>query len=322
MNKRLKVATGIAAVLGIVVAVAASRPRVLCEGFLPENDLVIMENDPSAAGISEAQFNAVLDQAETVFKPILAKKGGNLVVKRLWSNGTVNASAIQYGSEWVINMYGGLARHKTITEEGFRLVVCHELGHHIGGFPKMGWATNEGGADYFATLKCLRQLHGADEVALPLDPVAEKACAENHSTAAERNRCGKGTMAGVSVANLFQELAPRPTPPLLTTPDPAQVDRTNDRHPQGQCRLDTYFQASLCTKPVSEDVANDNPLAGSCTAAGGYSSGLRPRCWYKPPQGQGLEGAGVARKSIDLPDVKSLEQKLDRMRGAILGRGI
>lgn len=322
MNKRIKVATGIAALLAVVVGIAVSRPRVVCEGFLPENELQILEDDPSAAGITEAQFNSVLDKVDKHYTPIIAAQGGKLVINRLWSNGTVNASAIQYGADWHINMYGGLARHATITVDGFALVACHEIGHHLGGFPKMHWATNEGGADYFATLKCLRRLNGPDEKAEALDPVAAKACEGNFADEGERNRCGKGTMAGVSVANLFQVLAPRPTAPLLTTPDPTQVARTNDRHPAGQCRLDTYFQGSLCTRSIADDLANDNPVTGACTQVGGFTNGIRPRCWYKGPAGQEFDGANMARANLELPNVKELQRKLDTMRAVLSDRGI
>jgi len=61
-------------------------------------------------------------------------------------------------------MFGGLARHETMTPDGFATVVCHELGHHLGGVPKKfswfgnSWASNEGQADYFGIMKCLRKM--------------------------------------------------------------------------------------------------------------------------------------------------------------------
>ena len=72
---------------------------------------------------------------------------------------TVNANASQRGRTWIVNMYGGLARRPEITPDGFAMVLCHELGHHMGGFPFVsGWAANEGQSDLFATLSCGRIL--------------------------------------------------------------------------------------------------------------------------------------------------------------------
>ena len=57
----------------------------------------------------------------------------------------------------------------TITVDGMALVACHEMGHHMGGAPKIdgwygsSWATNEGGADYYGTLKCARRFFAGDD---------------------------------------------------------------------------------------------------------------------------------------------------------------
>jgi hypothetical protein len=64
-------------------------------------------------------------------------------------------------------VYGGLARHGEITPDGFALVLCHEIGHHLGGVPRYsganGWASNEGQSDYFAATKCLRRAWQSDQ---------------------------------------------------------------------------------------------------------------------------------------------------------------
>ena len=47
-----------------------------------------------------------------------------------WKNDTVNANAQQRGRNWIVNMYGGLARRPEIFFRRFAMVLCHELGHH------------------------------------------------------------------------------------------------------------------------------------------------------------------------------------------------
>src|SRR5690606_1616432 len=135
------------------------------EGIVPENDLYIAADSKSMlnSNLDEEKFNAVIDKVLAVYEPLVEAEGGELKVERNWTDGTVNAYAHRRGGTWNVAMFGGLARHETITEDGFALVVCHEIGHHIGGAPKKGgwfstWATNEGQADYFATLKCLRKV--------------------------------------------------------------------------------------------------------------------------------------------------------------------
>jgi hypothetical protein len=53
-------------------------------------------------------------------------------------------------------------------------------------------------------------------------------------------------------------------------------------HPPTQCRLDTYLAGSLCTQPVSAAVSDSDVTAGVCTRSGGFTTGFRPLCWYKP----------------------------------------
>jgi hypothetical protein len=313
----------LAAALAAAAAGAHSLPasRTLCEGFLPENDLKIPVGDVNALGIDKAAYDKVLDKIEAIYAPIVAAKGAKLVVNRKWDDPTVNASAQQMWGAWHINMYGGLARHAAVTEEGFALVACHEMGHHLGGFPKKSWATNEGGSDYFATLKCMRLMYGDAEPLGPVDAHADAACRAGFGESG-RNACRNGARGGQSVAFLFQALRGSPTPPKFDTPNPTVVERMFDAHPETQCRLDTYFQGALCSASLATEVSNADPDAGACTRRNGHRTGLRPRCWYKPPAGEpeGAEAPAVAR--LKAYDETALAERLERMRLALSGRGI
>lgn len=324
MIKKAKTAAFVAGtLLSLTLAVSGLGSKTLCEGFLPENDMKIPVGDIHAAGIEQGRFDNVLDRVQQVYGPIIAAKGGRLVIKRLWENATVNASAQQMGGQFIINMYGGLARHPATTEEGFALVACHEIGHHLGGYPKSSWATNEGGADYFATLKCLRLVLPANAPSGTVDPVAVKACAGQFGDQAGQNQCGNNALGGQSVAFLFQALRGSPNPPQFGTPDPKVVDSMYNAHPDTQCRLDTYFQGALCAASVSQDVSNDDPSAGACTRKGGQQIGLRPRCWYKPPADEPTLEAGPSMVSRpELKDSEALGRRLDALKAALSGRGV
>lgn len=260
------------------------------DGFLPENDLKIPVGAKTRGGITEAEFNAVIDKFEPIYSPIISRMGGRLKINRKWTDATVNANATQLFGTWTVNMYGGLARHEKITADGFALVVCHELGHHLGGAPKVAnflqtWASNEGQADYFATLKCLRTgwLNDNNESIVSKMTVPEhltNSCARAHSDKADRALCIRGGMAGASVAGLFAAMRNKPEA-QFNTPDATVVTKTNDAHPAHQCRLDTYFQGALCEKAHTEDVSQKEEVQGTCHASTGHTVGLRPNCWFK-----------------------------------------
>lgn len=259
------------------------------EGFMPENDMRIPVGAKNSNSMTEERFNEIIDKVEAVYAPIIKKdRRARLKVNRKWTDDTVNASAQQFWKLWIVNMYGGLARHPAVTDDGFALVVCHELGHHLGGAPKNGfpmtWASNEGQSDYFASLKCFRKVFGDDDNAaiisqMKLDPVAVEKCSDQWGNEDDKNLCIRAAMAGKSLATL---LAGGSRSVSFKTPDTSVVDRTNDRHPAGQCRLDTYFQGSLCDQPHTVDVSKTDATAGTCNRSTNDQTGVRPLCWYKP----------------------------------------
>ena len=285
MKRNLLLSAVSALLLGAAAIPAAASD---CPGFLPPNDLKIPVGSVHARGIIETQFNDVIDTVEKLYKPIVAAQGKVLQINRRWTDPTVNANASQSGNRYILNMYGGLARHETITMDGFALVVCHELGHHLGGAPKVSsWASNEGQSDYYANLKCLRAVF-ADSSANAFtrlsigDEVAERGCAATFSKPEDRNICVRAAMAGKSVAYLFKTLRNETVTPRFDTPDPAVMTSMMTAHPPTQCRMDTYLAGSLCVQPVSAPLSGTNPAAGTCTRSAGFLGGFRPLCWYKP----------------------------------------
>lgn len=263
-------------------------------GFLPENNLSIAVGDKAANTMTKERFLQIISAVEAVYAPIIKDKGATLNMNNDWDSTTVNASAQQYGSTWQVNMFGGLARHKLVTDDGFMMVVCHELGHHIGGAPRYDqnrdWASNEGQADYFAGLKCMRRvLEKEDNIAvvasMSIDAEATKQCEAVYKSDREIALCQRVSMAGKSLGSLLGDLGGNSNV-KFTTPDKKIVKATNDNHPAAQCRLDTYFQSMLCDKSIDEDVSNEDAIPGTCIKKDGYKKGVRPLCWYKPGAGE------------------------------------
>ncbi len=282
---------------GLIAALLAvgglQQSKELCEGFVPENDMYISVNAKTLGGITEEDFHDVIDQAYAIYAPIIEAKGKNLVVERKWEDGTVNAYARQVGNNWMVSMFGGLARHETITKDAFMLVICHEIGHHIGGAPKYtdwygnpDWASNEGQSDYFAGLKCARRVFSQqDNVAMmanqDVPEIVREHCSSEHNSTQDQAICERIAMAGQSVGFLFQDLRNETVAPAFETPDQKQVSQTSHRHPGTQCRLDTYFNSGVCGVNFEEDVKQDDYRVGACVRES-HELGLRPRCWFKP----------------------------------------
>lgn len=259
-------------------------------GFLPENDKYIPVGQKFlAGGITETEFNAVITKVETIYAPVVSNLGKTLVINRKWTDGTVNANASQSGSIWTVNMFGGLARSAPVTADGFSIVLCHEMGHHLGGATKKTgfnkWASSEGQSDYFTATKCLRKIWVNDDnqkivSKMVVPELLRKSCENVHgSKTSDFFICVRTGIAGVSVGKLLADTNPEPK---FDTPDPKVVTSTYHEHPKTQCRFDTFFQGALCEVGMNEQVSNTDETTGYCHGKLGHTVGLRPLCWFKP----------------------------------------
>lgn len=290
------------------------------KGYLPENKMYIPVDAKNTSGITQAEFNEVIDKVLEVYTPIVRQKGGTLIFKRLWNDGTVNAYANREGSNYIVQMFGGLARHNTMTRDGFALVACHEVGHHIGGMPLYSaadsrWASTEGQSDYFAVTKCLRKIMAYDDNenivrSMSIDKEVELKCSEQFSIGNDSAICKRISMGGFATSSLFSDLTGGRAP-SFTTPDKSIVHRSYESHPDYQCRLDTYFQGANCTVDDRVDLSTTNANIGACNRAEGHTEGLRPLCWYKP---QGINSPVRTIAKTPLVNGQSIYQTRDKYR--------
>jgi len=289
-------------------AIAAEKSKHVCD-FMPENNLYLQDNiNKLSGGLSQDEFNKRIDQMEKLYGPLFDTHGGaKLVIERNWTDPTVNAYADESGTTWSVAMFGGLARRSEVTPDGFSMVICHEVGHHLGGYPFYSgdWAAAEGQADYFATEACAKLLWGDDKAenaksrGKVSEFVAKKCDATYANDTAAQNLCYRTALASQSLANLLSALGNEGVP-KFETPDTSVVTRTDTAHPAGQCRLDTYWNGALCKKDfdrlyIPGRGGNQQTGNGSNTQAaeqdsnkymcGGLASavsGARPACWFKP----------------------------------------
>ncbi len=272
--------------------------------ILPENNLHLEDNLKTINAVTEQEFNDIIDEVAEVYSPIVALHGGKLNMIKDWKTATVNAYASQRGSTWDVKMFGGLARRKEVTKDGFALVVCHELGHHLAGFPFYAggdWAASEGQSDYYATQVCARRVWSRtpEENATYREivpQIVKDECDKVWHSERSQNLCYRISFASMSLGSLLAVLG-WDDAPSFETPDDYEISQTNTAHPQAQCRLDTYFQGSLCNQgydptviPARNHSDGQESIGAELIAAlyscsgfeGHHPRQTRPKCWFKP----------------------------------------
>lgn len=233
---------------------------------LPENDLWRYDDVNFVSAMDEATFNAVIKEVSDIYTPIAEALGFTLKIEGDWNDSTVNAYTQRLGKEWYVAMFGGLARRPEITIDGFKLVICHEIAHQMGGAPMSAWASYEGQADYIGAHVCGKKVFSKS----PRDVLISKYC-DGYKNKEDQRICSQNLEAGQSLATLLAALEGVGSP-KLNTPDTNVVRKTQSAHPHAQCRLDTYLAGSVCQKAWDDKIIPTD-LKAVCSN--------RPRCWYK-----------------------------------------
>lgn len=151
-----------------------------------------------------------------------------------------------------IFFFGGLARMPEMTPEGAALILCHELGHGIGGAPtKLNSESSvEGQADYFATRVCLPKVL----YKMPIKTIAPS----DPLNLCKTENCKRIYVGIISELAVIQFNHPNQEASFEKS-DTTIVDTINTNptfYPSNQCRLDTMVAGALEKE--------------------------RPRCWWSP----------------------------------------
>lgn len=203
------------------------------------------------------------------------------------------------GRVWEFHFYDGVLKIKNVSADVLALIVCHELGHHLAGYPfneNTNWSAAEGQADYFSTHACAPRIWSRDDSLNSTFsnriPVAFKErCDSAFSEQPRRNICYRTVFAMDAMRNYEGHGAK--VLPSLTKPEPSIVKATETRHPAAQCRVDTQLAGTFCSRDFDfSTVPGHLGMARNTLAAERDSSPShcdegefplymkRPRCWF------------------------------------------
>jgi hypothetical protein len=241
--------------------------------------------------VSKKEFLSLVDSVRKVYNPIFRNLKMDFKIEHLWEDNQVNAfSGMRRGDRYIV-LYGGYARHRLMTKDAYLSVICHEIGHHLGGFPKKElttWSSSEGQADYFSTLKCMKEVLRLDplneEIAVSLSvdlpDLVKKQCSFQYPRINDYNICLRSAKAAEDHGRVIADLRREGTEVSLMTPSIEHEMETNLKHPSAQCRVDTKYQGALCNVSTLIPLDNHDETKGACHFNNFNILGNRPACWF------------------------------------------
>lgn len=195
--------------------------------------------------MSEADY---LESIERFIEFAAPKFSVPFTIDSEWEVDWINALAYNTEDGAYIAVFGGMGRAPYMDVDAFNLILCHELGHHLGGLPQKKssvWASAEGQSDYYATKTCLKQLWKDDQ-----NPKQESSseikniCQKNFEDSFEQNICIRSLVAALNVTTMIAEVS-EDAVPQISTPDMLEVEETELDYASLQCRLDTFVAGTL-----------------------------------------------------------------------------
>ncbi len=250
------------------------------------------ESGAAPNDIDAESFDYIADTVVDLYAESFAQRQIQPVVNKRWDADEANAlSSLTAGYDrkaqrslrvWEIELKGGLARHPLLSRDAFALVVCHEVGHHVGGAPYAAELSSEGQADYFATASCMKRYlrktrYPPSYWREQLPPELGRACAVSFPVTADQAICRRSILAAFTLSRWIADTNGVKAPALTRQDATVRAATLAHGYPGAQCRLDTLVAGALC--PI------DNETPEACTRQEGYEREARPRCWFKPPSG-------------------------------------
>lgn len=105
-------------------------------------------------------FYTIPSKILALFSPELEKIGIPVLLDAQWESPYFGAGVSLYKDQFRVMILGGSTRVDDMTLDAYAALVCHELGHILGGSPLQTitgaeWSSAEGQSDYFAASECL-----------------------------------------------------------------------------------------------------------------------------------------------------------------------
>lgn len=187
----------------------------------------------------------------SIYEPILKSKGLDLKIETYEESDDYYGGASLEDGTFKISVGKNIRNDKNGT---LAFVLCHEVGHLLGGAPKKAsstWASTEAQSDFYATSVCLKLLYRKhpELIKMKVKSVNEVVgeCHIAFGNGIERRICEYSSQnAFVFFSDVWSYINfAGISKPTFSVHTPAAVEK-NRNYPSLQCRLEIAFLGALC----------------------------------------------------------------------------
>jgi hypothetical protein len=235
-----------------------------------------------AQNLDNDSFGKLINEVLSPYMQELKSISPELKLNIDWQSDHPNASVSMRKGKVHMNFHGGFVRENGLSADAFAMTVCHEIGHLLGGYPKVFPTQKysaEAQSDYFATASCIKKyfkLSPRKVSAQELEILSD----DQKSLCSKKENCLRGLVAISSLSQAYKGEKD------INSYSNEIVNVTNyNDYPSAQCRIDTLRAGLLCN--------SSECLEGP---------GKRPSCWYNTSDH--LVPRWDYKPGVDLPEAQ------------------
>lgn len=197
----------------------------------------IPADSPQAGPVTQVAADKIAaDLFAMYFAESWQKTAKPLAILVDWQSPYFGGGVQQEGPAIHIKIFGGMVRTPEMNEDILAAVICHELGHILGGAPYQDiigseWTSVEGQADFFAASVCLPRYFKQLQPKTAVEDLQQKIM-----------------RAGLGLFQISQKYATPNQEAVSLERSAPEVATELNRHsyPSDQCRLDTFKAGARC----------------------------------------------------------------------------
>jgi len=233
--------------------------------------------------ITSTQFWKIVNDLNDIYKPIFHGHKINFWFEARLDDPKIELRTEYYITKWnndrKIIVKGGLVKSYGLNEAGMIMLLCHEIGHSLAGYPAGSSApaySFEGQAYYYAGHVCARRAFDKYLNRVDFKNAMTKIdqCEKNFDSQREKNICYLTHLGAQNVADMILVMQGTKRGAYSDQHDSFVAKSMSEFYPTPQCIYDSIVAGLDCHERVWDDAVIPANKNATCRN--------RPQCWYVP----------------------------------------